>query len=58
MKMVKSLLSAVLVGAATYVGYSLAEDGIRIVKNPCKRAKWKRKFNEIKTIICKKGEES
>ena len=58
MKMIKTLLSAVLVGAATYVGYSLAEDGIRTVKDPYKRAAFKRKFNEIKRVIFKKGEES
>lgn len=58
MKIVKSFLSMVVLGAGATVGTFLAKEGIEIVRDPFKRAEVEQKIKSIKNAILKKDEES
>lgn len=57
MKLIKSFLAALTIGAGMCAGTYLIEEGIHTAKDPYKRAKIKKKFKNIKAAILKKEEE-
>ena len=52
----KTFFRMVLYGAATYLGITIAKEGIETARDPYKRATIKQKFSEIKNIISKKAD--
>lgn len=53
---IKNLVTAVVYGAAAYVGIELAKRGIYMLSDPCRKAKLKAGFKQIKDAIVKKNE--
>lgn len=53
----KRLFQCILTGFGVAAGASLFNKLVGVMKDPVKKANWKRKFNNIKNEIFKKDEE-
>ena len=49
MRVIKSILSAILWGAGVTAGSMAVTKGVEVAKDPYKKAQLKRKFNRIKS---------
>ena len=56
MNIIKKFFQAVIVGAGTWFGITLATKGVKTVTDPHKRASMKQKISRIKDILFEKEE--
>ena len=56
MNIIKKFFQAVIVGAGTWFGITLATKGLKTVTDPNKRASMKQKISRIKDILFEKEE--